>query len=238
MAYWICDICNNENLHTLNICEVCGERGNPKALEAARKESIKDREKILEAAIKAKKDAEKRKRKIKQQILFNGLESFFMKYCFLIYKVGVYLSVLFLFFCFLSVVFIVVYYSLFADTEIRYSYLWNIESNIKIMFNKEDIISNALVPFRFHASFFGNIAEYFVNMIVNFVMDLKKKGFALFLTVFARSKWDFLFQSFVYFFDFKCVNNPFRKLVVCIFKNLNELIRIIKNNFVKYYSQI
>lgn len=238
MAYWICDICNNENLHTLNICEVCGERGNPKALEAARKESIKDREKILEAVIRAKKDAEKRKRKIKQQILFNDLESYFMKYCSWIDKAGVYLSVLFLFFCFLSVVFIVVYYSLFADAEIRYSYLWNIESNIKIMFNKGDIISNALVPFRFHASFFENVAEYSVDTIVYFLVDLKKRGFDLFLTVFARSKWDFLFQSFVYFFDFKRANNPFRKLVVCILKNVNELIRIIKNNFVKYYSQI
>ena len=59
MPYWICEVCNNENLHTLDNCELCGEKGASEAIQRARTLALEEEKEAKRLQEEAEKEAKR-----------------------------------------------------------------------------------------------------------------------------------------------------------------------------------
>ncbi len=214
MPYWICEVCNNENLYTLDTCEVCGEKGLSEEIQRARALALKEeqeekrrREEAEKEEARRKKQEEKEKRleKYKQKvaIILNGFVNC-SKVCF------VSMNSLILF----GIGYLLVTCFVLGGVDATRIYLENILKNFMLLVTEFSLIDN--IP---------NGIEAFLELAIQFVRVIIMR-LSILMGVFLKNILDMI-SSILYFFNIFSEDSVIRKLLEIVINNIVAFREII-----------
>lgn len=222
LSYWICPLCNTENLYSLTECGVCGTQGNSKAIEAAKNQAKMEETRVLARVAQCLLEDEIRRKTIAKQIRIASLCNGLLLLC----KTasGIFLSILFLgVVCSVVIVFEV-------NSGFQMLYISQILDNLKIMLVKPDFSNNIIILMEREEYFLLETVKNLSRMISEKTNFLKINLTSFIWCVFDGGKYIPLKNSIVHMFTITDESNAFRRLLLLIAQNFTMLCKtVIKN---------
>ncbi len=226
MVCWVCAVCNNENSHYLDKCDVCKEPGNSWEIEKARKNAVTEQKLAYEKAMQFCRAEKIRRQKSTMQITVAIICDYVLVFLKAVSGILVFIFIL-------GMVCMMKEIGFSMDADSWAAYMSAVLEKVQILMIKLDFLSHAILLLKGKGLYMllsvQNLAGMVLDAAVFWVADFQ---------VFARhmfdsKKYELLKESLLFLLDVTETNNGFRNLLFLIIHNMTVLCQIVLRNITK-----
>lgn len=226
MVCWVCTVCNNENSHYLDKCDVCKKPGNPQEIEQARRKAAAEQKLAYEKAMQFYRVEKIRRRESTMQITVAIICDYVLTFL----KAA---SGILVFIFILGMVCLMKEIGFTMDAEFWAAYMSTVLEKIQTFMIKPNLFSHAILLLKGKGLYMLLSVQNLAGTVLNAAVFLAADFQVFARCIFDSKKYEPLKESLMFLFDVTETNNGFRNLLFLIIHNIVALCQIVLSNITK-----
>lgn len=227
MVCWVCAVCNNENSHYLDKCDVCHEPGNPQKIELARKKAAIEHRREYERAMLFYRAEKIRRRKIALQINVALICNYVLSFLKAASRILIFIFIL-------SMACMIKEIGFSMDADSRATYMSAVLENVQILIAKPYFFSHNALLLKKNVFCMLLSMQNLADMVSDTASLIIANYQVLISYISDSKKYEPLKESLLFLFDVTETNNGLRNLLFLFIHNMKVFYQIVLGNITKF----
>lgn len=229
MVCWVCAVCNNENSHYLDKCNVCHEPGNPQKIELARNKAAAEHMREYERAMLFYRAEKMRRRKTALQITVAVICNYVLSFL----KAA---SRIMLFIFILGIACMIKEIGFSMDANSQAAYMHAVLEKAQILIVRPYFFSHTVMLLKRKGFYMRLSMQNLAGMVSDMAFLLTANFQILIRCIFNSKKYEPLKESLLFLFNVTETNNGFRNLLFLFIHNMKVLYQTVLGNVTKFWN--